>query len=77
MGNQSNTGEELRQELRELSPDSTTASEGFARKAAIESTISIAMRFWQEKDVRPVMRTHTQCRITGKKGVSTKRKSEP
>ena len=25
-------------------------SEGFAKKAAIESTISIAMRFWQEKE---------------------------
>ena len=28
----------------------TIMSEGFARKAAIESTISIAMRFWQEKE---------------------------
>ena len=52
-------------------------SEGFARKAALNQQ-SIAMRFWQEKEWwTRIMRTHTQCRITGQKGKPTKRKSEP
>ena len=45
------TGEEFKAAIeRIISMIQTIMSEGFARKAAIESTISIAMRFWQEKE---------------------------